>query len=167
MKATKQFLPIAVALLATFITGCSQQQVANPSQVADTSQISPAQVSQNCPMCNMPEEKPVKRAKQVKHVKPQPKVHKRVVRKRVARKPVAKRVYKPRRFVPTVPTKKTASHALVARIQGALKAKGYNPGPVDGRMGPRTIAALSAFQKARRLPTGQLNRATLRALGLM
>ena len=37
--------------------------------------------------------------------------------------------------------------ALVRRIQSALAEKGYNPGPVDGRSGPRTRAAIGAYQR--------------------
>lgn len=36
--------------------------------------------------------------------------------------------------------------ATVAEIQRALLARGYNPGPIDGVMGPKTRAAVKAFQ---------------------
>lgn len=36
----------------------------------------------------------------------------------------------------------------VARTQASLKAAGFDPGPVDGKMGPQTKAAIRAFQKA-------------------
>ena len=36
----------------------------------------------------------------------------------------------------------------VAAIQRALAARGYDPGAIDGDAGPRTIAALTAFQRA-------------------
>lgn len=39
----------------------------------------------------------------------------------------------------------------VLEIQAALKAQGFDPGPVDGLPGARTTAALAAFQKARGL----------------
>ncbi len=39
----------------------------------------------------------------------------------------------------------------VTQIQQALKAAGFDPGPVDGIRGPRTIAAIKAFQTARGL----------------
>jgi N-acetyl-anhydromuramyl-L-alanine amidase AmpD len=35
----------------------------------------------------------------------------------------------------------------VAEIQRALLARGYDPGPVDGDLGPKTRAAVKAFQK--------------------
>jgi peptidoglycan hydrolase-like protein with peptidoglycan-binding domain len=45
--------------------------------------------------------------------------------------------------------------------QQALKTEGFDPGPVDGRMGPRTRAALSDYQRKNDLPvTGMLDDAT-------
>lgn len=40
-----------------------------------------------------------------------------------------------------------ASEADVRSAQQSLKEKGFDPGPVDGKLGPRTIAALRDFQK--------------------
>jgi N-acetylmuramoyl-L-alanine amidase len=46
----------------------------------------------------------------------------------------------------------------VAGVQGRLRDQGYNCGPVDGIMGPRTRAAISSFQEDQRLPvTGDLD----------
>src|SRR5690349_10295747 len=36
----------------------------------------------------------------------------------------------------------------VKQVQQALKDKGQDPGPVDGKMGPKTQAALTSFQQA-------------------
>lgn len=36
----------------------------------------------------------------------------------------------------------------VKKIQTALAAQGYSPGPLDGIMGPKTKAAIQAFQRA-------------------
>jgi peptidoglycan hydrolase-like protein with peptidoglycan-binding domain len=47
--------------------------------------------------------------------------------------------------------------AIVA-IQVQLRALGYDPGPIDGRGGRRTIAALTAYAKDRRIV---LNQATV------
>jgi hypothetical protein len=50
-------------------------------------------------------------------------------------------------------------------LQLALKSLGYNPGTIDGRYGPKTAAAVTAFQRASRLtPDGILGPRTLRAL---
>lgn len=54
----------------------------------------------------------------------------------------------------------------VAEIQRALQARGYDPGPIDGDPGPRTIAAAMAFQRAAGLvPDGIAGPLTQRALG--
>lgn len=53
---------------------------------------------------------------------------------------------------------------VVRRIQRALLAEGYNPGPIDGVVGHETLAAVSAFQRARKLPRGGLTMTTLQAL---
>jgi peptidoglycan hydrolase-like protein with peptidoglycan-binding domain len=53
------------------------------------------------------------------------------------------------------------------QVQKALTEKGHDPGPVDGRMGPQTIGALKAFQKAHGLTaTGQLDASTLAKLDI-
>jgi len=50
-------------------------------------------------------------------------------------------------------------------VQTALKDKGFDPGPVDGRMGPQTRSALRAYQKKEGLPTtGNADAKTLTAL---
>lgn len=50
-------------------------------------------------------------------------------------------------------------------VQEALLDKGFNPGPVDGIRGRRTIGALKAFQVAMGMPpTGLLDASTARAL---
>lgn len=43
------------------------------------------------------------------------------------------------------------SPAAFAGMQAALKHVGYDPGPIDGIVGPRTVAAVAAFQAAERL----------------
>jgi hypothetical protein len=42
---------------------------------------------------------------------------------------------------------------VVTELQQALAAAGYDPGPADGTFGPRTEAAVVAFQQANGLPT--------------
>ena len=36
----------------------------------------------------------------------------------------------------------------MVRVQRALAGRGFNPGPIDGRLGRRTEATLAAFQAA-------------------
>ncbi|MEM7221857.1 MAG: peptidoglycan-binding domain-containing protein [Pseudomonadota bacterium] len=55
---------------------------------------------------------------------------------------------------------------IVSRIQEALLAKGYNPGPIDGVLGSDTMAAVKDFQQSNQLPSGQLTLDTLKALGV-
>ena len=46
----------------------------------------------------------------------------------------------------------------VAEVQRLLKARGFNPGAVDGRCGPRTVAAILAFQHPlMRRPDGRVD----------
>jgi peptidoglycan hydrolase-like protein with peptidoglycan-binding domain len=55
----------------------------------------------------------------------------------------------------------------VREVQQILRDRGY-PTAVDGMMGPSTQAQLKKFQRAENLdPTGQLNRQTLVALGII
>ena len=56
---------------------------------------------------------------------------------------------------------------IVFGIQKALKAKGFDPGAMDGKMGAGTAAALKAFQSAHGLPVGKLSKETFRALGMI
>jgi hypothetical protein len=53
----------------------------------------------------------------------------------------------------------------VAQVQELLKDAGFNPGPIDGILGPRTKRALRRYQASEGLPaTGALNEATRQAL---
>ncbi len=63
--------------------------------------------------------------------------------------------------------KMTTGKADNREVQEALKAKGNDPGPIDGRMGAKTQAALKAFQEANGLKaTGQLDSQTAEKLGV-
>jgi S1-C subfamily serine protease len=54
---------------------------------------------------------------------------------------------------------------LLAAVQRVLASLGFDPGPPDGMMGPRTQGAIAAFQRERGLPpTGLLDGATIAAL---
>jgi peptidoglycan hydrolase-like protein with peptidoglycan-binding domain len=53
------------------------------------------------------------------------------------------------------------------KLQEALKAKGHDPGPIDGIIGPKTRSALSAFQEASGIKgTGRLDDQTAEKLGV-
>jgi hypothetical protein len=55
----------------------------------------------------------------------------------------------------------------VRAAQEALKAKGFDPGEIDGRMGPRTQAAISEFQRSAGLrETGRFDQDTRSQLGI-
>jgi Putative peptidoglycan binding domain len=55
----------------------------------------------------------------------------------------------------------------VRAAQEALKSKGFDPGEIDGRMGPRTQAAISEFQRSAGLrETGRFDQATRSQLGI-
>jgi peptidoglycan hydrolase-like protein with peptidoglycan-binding domain len=59
------------------------------------------------------------------------------------------------------------SPGAVRAVQARLRALGFYRGGVDGIWGPATQAAVQRFQEGRALqPTGQLNPATVQALGL-
>ena len=59
------------------------------------------------------------------------------------------------------------SKQQVQMMQEALKGKGYDPGAIDGAMGPRTSAALREFQQSEGLRvTGRLDAETRSKLGI-
>ena len=59
-----------------------------------------------------------------------------------------------------------ATPDLIRRVQQALVNAGYNPGPVDGISGPRTLTAIKDFQQENNLAAGALTKETLRTLGV-
>ncbi|HET9044869.1 MAG TPA: peptidoglycan-binding domain-containing protein, partial [Burkholderiales bacterium] len=61
----------------------------------------------------------------------------------------------------------TQSSAAVREAQQALQQKGFDVGPIDGVMGPKTSAALREFQQAEGLKSsGRLDQQTLSALNV-
>jgi len=53
----------------------------------------------------------------------------------------------------------------IGQAQERLKAAGFDPGPIDGVLGPQTRAALRRYQASQRVPaTGALDEATRQAL---
>jgi peptidoglycan hydrolase-like protein with peptidoglycan-binding domain len=66
-----------------------------------------------------------------------------------------------------VPMLSAQSAEIVSKAQQALKDKGYDPGPVDGKMGPKTRSAIRSFQKKSDIPAkGDLSGRTLEGLGV-
>jgi len=59
------------------------------------------------------------------------------------------------------------SPTLIKSVQSALKGAGHNPGPIDGILGSKTMAALNAYQKAKSLMQGGLSMETVKSLGVM
>jgi peptidoglycan hydrolase-like protein with peptidoglycan-binding domain len=56
---------------------------------------------------------------------------------------------------------------LSRQVQERLQTVGFNPGAIDGSMGPQTSQALRSFQNAQGLrATGDLDEPTLNALGI-
>lgn len=55
---------------------------------------------------------------------------------------------------------------LVSRLQRALNEAGFEAGPVDGVLGTATMSAISSYQKANGLASGQLTLQTIRKLGI-
>lgn len=61
---------------------------------------------------------------------------------------------------------RNASPALIMKVQKALTDKGYNPGGIDGNLGPQTVAAMQKFQADNDLPQGQVSIEAVKALGI-
>lgn len=67
----------------------------------------------------------------------------------------------------TAPLAAVSPDQDIQDVQKVLKEKGFDPGPVDGKMGPKTRAAIREFQKSHQLnPTGTLDQETQQALGV-
>jgi peptidoglycan hydrolase-like protein with peptidoglycan-binding domain len=55
---------------------------------------------------------------------------------------------------------------ILTDLQNALKAAGYNPGPVDGQIGAQTMRAVDDYQRDKGMERGGLTLSTLTALGV-
>lgn len=60
----------------------------------------------------------------------------------------------------------TVTPAIMRKVQQALVNAGFNPGPVDGVSGAKTVNAIESFQKQNGIPAGKITKKTLRALGV-
>ncbi|WP_200347347.1 peptidoglycan-binding domain-containing protein, partial [Halochromatium glycolicum] len=61
----------------------------------------------------------------------------------------------------------TVTSETVEALQAASRAQGFNPGPIDGLLGPRTTAAIKDFQRDRGLRvTGKLDAELAQQLGI-
>jgi Putative peptidoglycan binding domain len=59
------------------------------------------------------------------------------------------------------------SGSLAAQVQARLAREGYDPGPIDGVIGPQTRDAIAGFQSDHGLPvTGRIDNSLVNALGL-
>ena len=57
---------------------------------------------------------------------------------------------------------------LLRDVQTALAERGFDPGPVDGALGPATRAAVALFREAEGLPPGEIvDTGLLRRLDLL
>lgn len=80
---------------------------------------------------------------------------------------VTKKIATPVIIKPVPPVKKVEKVDVekVKKAQKALKLAGFDPGPVDGKIGRKTREALKNFQEAHQLnPTGNLDEATWKEL---
>lgn len=60
------------------------------------------------------------------------------------------------------------SDADMRKVEEALKAKGYDPGPINGKLDKETQAALREFQKKNNLAvTGEVDKPTAEGLGVV
>lgn len=59
-----------------------------------------------------------------------------------------------------------ATPILVRELQTSLKRAGFDPGPIDGDLGPATLQAVESYQKRYELPQGGLLMETLQRLGV-
>jgi hypothetical protein len=55
---------------------------------------------------------------------------------------------------------------IMTELQQALKAAGFDPGPLDGAIGAQTLRAVDDYQRAKGMERGGLTLSTLKALGL-
>jgi len=63
------------------------------------------------------------------------------------------------------PVANTDMQRAISDLQARLAARGYQPGPIDGKVGAQTRAAIRAYQKDRGMPVdGQITQALVASL---
>jgi hypothetical protein len=68
---------------------------------------------------------------------------------------------------PEIPAYFDPYAGLISDVQRGLRARGFDPGPVNGDFGSKTQAALAQFQLSNMIPaSGSLDDATLAELGI-
>jgi len=77
--------------------------------------------------------------------------------------PQEQRVSLPAEFQ-TVTKRTNVTQDIIARLQQALKTKGFNPGDVDGVLGSATLSAVEAYQRASGLARGGVTMETIESL---
>lgn len=71
------------------------------------------------------------------------------------------------RLVQTLPETNPLTREQISRLQQTLLDKGFDPGSIDGQLGPQTSRAISAFQKSRnRVADGYADTALLKLLSI-
>jgi len=58
------------------------------------------------------------------------------------------------------------SRDIIARVQTALRSAGHDPVFIDGVIGPKTTAAMKAYQREKGLGVGSLTYRTMESLGI-
>lgn len=145
---------IALLTLITFLTGCGEEQKETAKQADQTvSEINPATSASKA--VNTPSEVAgqavEKTAETAQDLTSTTEIATTTVEEEVVSDVL-------------VPVKTTPE--LVRKIQRALLHAGFNPGPADGVIGPKTMSALESFQKQKNLAVGQITEETLQALDL-
>lgn len=59
-----------------------------------------------------------------------------------------------------------ATRSRVREIQDALFERGYDPGKLDGKLGPMTYEAVELYQRDKKLPRGAITYEVLKSLGV-
>jgi len=82
-------------------------------------------------------------------------------------RPDGTRADKPKADKPKADKPSKPDKPKLAMAQTKLKTNGFDPGPIDGIVGPKTVEAVKAFQASKGMTEdGKLNAKTFAALGV-